>query len=79
MKKHHEIVPLVQTKMDVKGSYIECRQQHRKKIADDVPSSQKKKKRHTGEVIYHTTRDTKIKTQSFPKKERTRYELGGRY
>ena len=39
----------------------------------------KKKKRHTGEVIYHATRDTKIKTQSFPKKERTRYELGGRY
>ena len=47
MKKHHEIVPLVQTKMDVKGSYIECRQQHRKKIADDVPSSQKKKKKKT--------------------------------
>jgi hypothetical protein len=44
MKKHHEIMPLAQTKMDVKESYIECRQQHRKNIANDVPSSQKEKK-----------------------------------
>ena len=73
-------MPLAQTKMDVKGLYIECRQQHRKNIANDVPSSQKKKKkRNTGEVIYNPKIDTKIKTQSFPKKERTRYELGGRY
>ena len=39
-----------------------------------------KKKKNTGEVIYHTTRDTKIQTQSFQeKKERARYELGGWY
>ena len=57
MKKHHEIVPLVQTKMDVKGSYIECRQQHRKNIADDVPSSQKKKKKaYRGSNLPHNKR-----------------------
>ena len=68
--------------MDLGGSYSKWIQQQRKKIAEDVPSRQsKRKQRDTVEVIYNTKGDSEIHTQRITgeKMERARDELGGRY